>query len=516
MNNILSYVNFVSEECNLENNGQQTRRSNIVSFIPSGAYYNERGTKALQENNLLQAQRYMRRALQFNPTSVEYLITCASVESELGHYEEAKQLYLQAYQLAPNDDEIIISLAEMALMLDEYEGAVHYASMYLQKHPHGMYMGDAHAILEMYAIGDDASLRVRTLPEELVAAAKMLEQQQFTEARDYLETLLEQKPSVEAYNFLALAYTYLTEYEEARAVLHDLVRTEQANLETYCQLAMIAYQEGDREALAMYAPMLQDVYPLHVETIIKLGTTLAVLGQYEQAYTSFKRLAGNEIGSERVYYYWLTQCAYYTGDFAIAEKAWQNLRVFFPEMEGYEPWKDGVEELDVYDLTQNCERIMTLLLSPSEHERVFGIHLLGLSPFRQRLLSDPYLIQVENSTVLEKLYLGKMLGHTFTGNSKAEQIFVRYGQVADTLHATCEEITRDNEALFQFWFALGSIGLDVGYTFKNVEAIAAAVHYLYETLLGEGMTKKYIAQLYGTTSATLTKYVEDLEAFLGE
>lgn len=262
--------------------------------------------------------------------------------------------------------------------------------------------------------------------------------------------------------------------------------------------------------------MLEDVYPLHIETIIKLGTTLAVVGKYDAAYTSFKRLAGNEIGSERVYYYWLTQCAYYTGDFDTAEKAWRNLLVFFPDMEGFEPWKDGVEELDPFDLTQNCERIMTLLLSPLEHERIFGIHLLGLSPFRQRLLSDPYLIQIDHSTVLEKLYLGKMLGHTFTGNSNAEQIFTRYGQVADTLHATCEEITRDNEPLFQFWFALGSIGLDIGYEFKNVEAIAAAVHYLYELLIGEGATKKTIAAQYGTTTATLTKYLTQIEAFLGE
>lgn len=440
-------------------------------------------------------------------------MNCAAVESELGHYEEARELYLRAYEQAPQDDEIIISLAEMAAMLDEHEGAVHYASMYLQKHPHGMYISDAYAILEMYAVGD-SSLSIRQLPEELVAAAKMLEQQQFSEARDYLETLIEERPTTEAANFLALAYTYLTEYEEARAVLHELVRTDKASLETYCQLAMVAYQEGDREALQQYVPMLLDVYPLHVETIIKLGTTLAVLGKYEQAYVSFKRLEGNEIGSERIYYYWLSQCAYYTGDVDIAQKAWKNLVVFSPEMAGYEPWKDSVEHVDVFDSAQNCERIMSLLLSPSENERIFGIHLLGISPFRQRFLSDPYLIQVDKCTVLEKLYLGKMLGHSFHGNSKAEQIFIRYGQVADTLHAVCEEITRDNEPLFQLWFALGSIGLDNGYEFKNVEAIAAAVHYLYEQLLGEGVTKKDMAQRYGTTTATLTKYVEHFEAFL--
>ena len=190
----------------MENNRQQTRRSNIVSFIPSGAYYNERGTKALQENNFAVAQRYLHRAVQFNPTCVEYLMNCAAVESELGHYEEARELYLRAYEQAPQDDEIIISLAEMAAMLDEHEGAVHYASMYLQKHPHGMYISDAYAILEMYAVGD-SSLSIRQLPEELVAAAKVLEQQQFSEARDYLETLIEERPTTEAANFLALAYT---------------------------------------------------------------------------------------------------------------------------------------------------------------------------------------------------------------------------------------------------------------------------------------------------------------------
>lgn len=497
----------------MENKRQQIGRSNIVSFIPSGTYYNERATKAYMANNFALAQRYLRRALEFSPNSVEYLTSYANVEAELGNYDEAQQAYLRAQQLMPEDEEILISLAEMALMQQEYEGSVHYASMYLQKHPHGMYAADAYAILEMYGV-DDPTLQIRHLPEELIAGVKLLEQQQFTEARDYLEHLVGEKPSVEAFNFLAIAYTQLTEYEEARAILHQLVREERANLETYCQLTMIALQEGDRQALQHYMPMLENVYPLHVETIIKLGTTLAVIGKYEQAYDCFKRLEGNEIGSERIYYYWLTQCAYYVGDIDTAEKAWRNLLIFFPEMEDYEPWKDGIKQLDLQDCTQNRELIMSLLLSNVESKRVFGIHLLGLSPFRQFLLSDPYIIQVEHCTVLEKLYLGKMLGHVFSGGTQAEQIFARYSQVADTLHESVEEITLAHEKLFTFWFAIGSIGLDCHYEFKNVDAIAAAVHYLYEELLGAGTTKAAMAKRYRTTPATLSKYLVELDAFL--
>lgn len=504
----------MSEEYNLEKNEQLIGHSNIVSFIPSATYYNERATKAFMANNLVRARHYLRRALDFSPHSVEYLMSYANVEAELGNYLEAQETYTRALQYAPDDEEIIISLTEMAIMLEQYDSAIHYASIYIQKHPHGMYVTDASAVIDMYGIGEEEALQVRHLPEELIAAAKLLEQQQFDEARDYLEHLIEEKPTVEAHNFLAVTYTYLQEYEEARAILHELVRDERANLETYCQLTMIALQEGDREALKHYIPMLEDVYPLHVETIIKLGTTLAIVGKYEQAYHCFKRLAGNEIGSERVYYYWLSQCAYYTGDFHVAEQAWRNLLIFFPEMEGYEPWIDGIEELDLHDCTQNREHIMHLLLSPLEHERVCGIHFLGLSPFRQHILAEPYLIQVEHCTVLEKLYLGKMLGHSFSGASPAEQIFVRYGQVADALHESVEEITADNRALFLFWFALGNAGLDQQYEFKHVEAIAAAVHYLYEQALGEGASKTAMAKRYSTTPATLTKYLNDIEQFL--
>ena len=64
------------------------------------------------------------------------------------------------------------------------------------------------------------------------------------------------------------------------------------------------------------------------------------------------------------------------------------------------------------------------------------------------------------------------------------------------------------------WFVLMERAIDKQYSFKNPNALAAAADYMFQSSRGQGITKKAVAANYNITSATLTKYVNELIQFL--
>ena len=66
----------------------------------------------------------------------------------------------------------------------------------------------------------------------------------FPEAITILEDLIEDRPAFwSAYNNLALAYFYVGEEEQAKALLHTVLRENKGNLHALCNLTVIAYYE---------------------------------------------------------------------------------------------------------------------------------------------------------------------------------------------------------------------------------------------------------------------------------
>ena len=64
------------------------------------------------------------------------------------------------------------------------------------------------------------------------------------------------------------------------------------------------------------------------------------------------------------------------------------------------------------------------------------------------------------------------------------------------------------------WFTLCEKALTESYKFQNPKGLAAAADYMFQSARYAGVTKKAIAKKYGTTTPTLTKYINELIEFL--
>jgi len=501
---------------------QQKEKNNIVSFIPDGEYYFNKAIKALERDQLDRAYKYMKRAAELSPDDAHVLMHYGLLELNAQNFEKAYELIHTAYCLEPDEPEHVYYLAEVSGYLGLMNDAKKYAEKYLELDPDGLYALEAKEIIDFvhFEQNEIDDLDEETYEQFLLQekARRLMEKSQFHEAIELLENMIDQYPELwSAYNNLSLAYFYVGDLEQSKAILRHVLRENPGNLHALCNLTIIAYYEKDEAFLRYLVEVLKKIYPFDFDSRYKLGATLALIGEYDLAYkwlhSMTKRMAPNDSG----FYFWLSQAAYFSNHVKEAERAWEMLVQIDPSKTGMEPWKHikKKEASEFPTLEQNRDYIIKKISSDYPAHRMFGFFLLSKSAFKQEIISHPKLIDLSKYNGLEKLCLAYALNHEFNVNNKLEKIFIRLISVAEELFDGIEALTLEKQHLFQMWFVLSERAFLSGYEFKNVKALAAAVEYMYfSTISSDRVTKKQFAEKHGITVATLTKYMDQLLEFL--
>jgi len=492
--------------------------SKVVSFIPNGDYYYQKALRALEREQVNQAYKYIKRAYDLSPEDPFILLQYGVMLMDSGDYDQAYEFIHTAYHLDQDEPEIVFMLAEVSGCMGMLHDAKKYAMKYLEMAPEGLYSFEAMDIIDFT---EQEPLPIPETTdgdsEKLVAqekARRLMENGEFQAAIEVLEQLIEKYPDTwSAYNNLALAYFYVGEAEQAKALLHHIMReTNNGNLHAICNLTVVAYYEKDEEALQQYLEMLTKIQPYDWENRYKLGATLALIGQYELAYKWLHSMKRKGYEGDPGFYFWLAQAAYFTGHEDIAKSAWKNLVQLDPSKEGYEPWAGGESK---YTAMENSrEFIIEKINSKYTSDRIYGFYLLKLSPHKQEIIAHPKWIDIDLYNELEKLSLAYALGHQFNEKVKEELYFVRGMQVADEVVQHYSGVKFEAIHVLQLWFALFELALESHYPFKNAKAIAAAVDYMFHSALDLKATKKDAAAKYGVSVATLTKYCDELIEFV--
>ncbi|TQR06116.1 tetratricopeptide repeat protein [Psychrobacillus soli] len=494
-------------------------KENIISFLPTGEYYYKKALDELQKEKYEKAHKYLKRAVDLSPDDPAILMQYAILQMELDKFDVAHELLRSAYTIDPDDPEIVFFLAEVNAHIGNFMDANRFAKRYLELSINGEYAEDAMEIVDFTEQEDVISLQMDAPSSEALflqeKSRRLMEQGKFPEAVELLEDIITEYPDFwAAFNNLALAYFYIGEEEQAKALLHEVLRENRGNIHALCNLAVIYYYEKNAEDLEEITEFLSKINPYFIEHRYKLGATFALIGKYEQAFKWLRSLQRKGFEGDPGFYFWLSHSAYFSGHEEVAKNAWKTLLKLDPEKAGFEPWLPHLKDTDESMMENQKEFILEKLHHKHVSERILGFYLIGKSAHRQEIISHPKWIVVEELTTMEKLFLAHSLGHSFSEKSVAEKAFLRAIAATDLLYEKHKPLEQSATFLFQMWFVLVERALKKAYAFKNPRALAAATEYMFESSRKKNVTKKQYAEEYGITTTTLTKYVNELMQFL--
>lgn len=488
----------------------------IISFIPDGEFYYKKAIKAMQIERFQDAHKYLKRATELSPDDPLILMQLGVLMMEEGRFDEALEILQEAYMLDQEVPEIVFYLAEIHAHLGLLIEAKAYAEKYLKMEVAGSFQDDAEEIIDFVNQFDMADTEedseVFILQEK---ARHHMESGEFKDAVIILENIISDYPELWAsYNNLALAYFYLGKIQQAYDILDDVLEKNEGNLHALCNLAVFYYYEEKNEELQQLLEMLTKFKPYLIEHRYKLSATFSLIGKHEEAFQLFHQMEKQGFDGDAGFYFWYAHSAYFTGHQAIAEKAYAKLVEIDETKAGYEPWKDIEEELHAGHVEKDRAYLLKKIQNEFSSERMFGYYLLGKSAYKQEILSHPTYIDLSRLSQEENVFLMSSLSKEFQLTFDFSKAYIRAYETTELLYRAYGPLNYEATYLFQMWFTLCEEAMRDDYAFKNPKALASAVDYMFHSSRYEEVTKKEMAGKYGISVPTLTKYVNELIAFL--
>lgn len=488
----------------------------MISFIPDGEFYYKKAIQAMQREQFTQAHKYLKRATELSPDDPLILMQYGVLVMEEGRFLEAQEILQEAYLLDENTSEIVFYLAEVHAHLNLLTEAKAYAEKYLRMDIDGPFKDDAEEIIDFVEqnnpFGEMEDSEVYLLQEE---ARGFMESGDFNKAIELLEAIVTDYPEYwAAYNNLALAYFYVGRTKEAYDILIDVLADNKGNLHALCNLAVFYYYEKKEQDLTALLELLVKIKPYLVEHRYKLGATFALVGKHEEAFLLFRQLQKAGYDGDAGFYFWYAHSAYFTGHVDIAKKAYASLLKIDATKDGFQPWRDLEQDIKQDSVEQDRSFLLNKIQNAYRSERMLGFFLLGKSAHKQEILSHPAYIKVELLTEEEKLFLTHGIREELFIEAAFSKPYLRALETTERLYEVYCPLNDEASHLFQMWFTLCEKAMHESYPFLNPNALAAAVDYMFQSARYGHVTKTAIAKKYGVSTPTLTKYINELMAFL--
>ncbi len=216
------------------------------------------GQASLGSGNNQAAELALSQALKIKPTSPETLYLLAQVYTNESRQLDAMDLLLRANKLAPKNPDILYLMAQISISQKYYEDAIPLLEEALQIAPG---RPDLLALLgESYFKSDKIDKSISDLKQ-----------------------LVEIQPSVRAYSFLGLSYTYLGRFDEARQNFQDGLKLDPHSSFCLFQLGYIARMRGDSAgAEAIFLRVLRS-NPDYPHALLELANIRIEHKQFAQA-----------------------------------------------------------------------------------------------------------------------------------------------------------------------------------------------------------------------------------------
>ena len=309
-------------------------RGKVLPFEQTGDFYHRRGSKRLDNSEYLEALAYYRRAVEKEPTNVEYHLAMAEVYTVMNYFEESNKILLVLMTGGESfTTECYFGMGCNYIGLQEYDKALESFRRYIQTDPDGEFSDEVYDVLDVLqepdlfreAFGDTMALERTAAYQSAAKGKRLLDLGETGKAIKMLEKVVEKNPDLFfVRNNLALAYYVNRQMDKAVQTAQAVLSDEPNDLLAKCNLALFYFDKGEHEHAAPYIDMLKTAQTDDPEELSRLSMTLLELGLHEGACAHIKKLLKERPYDQKTLHQYGV-CLYHLGRYRMAEDAWGRI-----------------------------------------------------------------------------------------------------------------------------------------------------------------------------------------------
>lgn len=313
-------------------------KSKVIRLHMDATFFFDKAVQSLECYHYEKALKYFRKATECEPDNPVNYCNMAGILSEIGKYDESNELLRKVVEeIDPQMTECYFYMANNYANMENYALAEKALVHYLEQDPEGYYIEESKEMMELisYELNRPVTYKKVKSVEDLdlhEQAKKLIEEGNFTEAVQLLETIVADKPDfIPAKNNLALAYYYTNQIEQGFAMIEEVLEQEHDNIHALCNLAVLLQHAGKYKQATTLVRRLSNIIPFTDDHLFKLALTLGILGQHESAYFHFLRMIRSSVNPEPVLYHYAAVAATFTKRYTQAKRWWKQAERLDPE-----------------------------------------------------------------------------------------------------------------------------------------------------------------------------------------
>src|SRR5690606_17149790 len=103
-----------------------------------------------------------------------------------------------------------------------------------------------------------------------------------------------------------------------------LMEEEPNSLYRLTNLALFYHELNEKKNSETFVRVLKNIYPMHEQQKLKIATTLARTGNYNEAYLRFRSISKGKVKNHSSYYRWYSKTHYHLGEPSKALALWKE------------------------------------------------------------------------------------------------------------------------------------------------------------------------------------------------
>ncbi|ULG72550.1 tetratricopeptide repeat protein [Macrococcus brunensis] len=456
----------------------------IVSLPVDADDYAHIAQKKIRQQLYQDAIPYLEKAIRLNSRQ-DYYIDLATCLVKAGKTEEGVHILFERIVKEEDFAVYFYQLSQIYTEIREPNKAFLYGLYYVQLTDDQDYFDTLKTTFEVTYTSQTA-----VEAESTLYVAQQLFQYLFSHGRidESIDWLSSQPVHIqerkEMRNLKAMAYLFMSKYNEAEALLEQLLTEDETDIHALCHYTLLLYNTHQHEKFNHYLQRLNKLHPINEDESFKLGIVLSFLKQYSASQQLLLPIYKKKNLKNAQLLHALSFNYFALGQEKESEEMWRKLQSFS---------KASPSPKEVHETSQFIEKdIVPLLHSDDRHARIVGLFKLSQLPYKEAIISKELWDQLEQMGDYEKLYLS----YIFSELQLVKLDFIHQGLVL------LWQLNQSTELLLS-WVDKAQALIELN-ELKEVSAYTAACYYLYMKRTA-AISVQHCAELFHLTRYRLNK-----------